>query len=182
MKIILASLLLLLVACSSHKKAAIKLTEEGLHEAALEQWVLAYQKDKDDPEVLAGLRICQEKVSNDRLVRIRDLRNANDDEKALEELQSLMGLQSKHGIQLDFNSSTFQGRETALLWKHQKSQVLNLASQKKPLAAEVRYRKYANVFQSLPEYASLKTAIDQAGSLSSQAAGSAAGCRPGAGS
>lgn len=165
MKFILASLLLLLVACSSHKKAAIKLTEEGLHEAALEQWVLAYQKDKDDPEVLAGLRICQEKVSNDRLVRIRDLRNANDDEKALEELQSLMGLQSKHGIQLDFNSSTFQGRETALLWKHQKSQVMNLASQKKPLAAEVRYRKFANVFQSMPEYATLKTSIDQAGVL-----------------
>jgi hypothetical protein len=165
MKIILASLLLLLVACSSHKKAAIKLTEEGLHEAALEQWVLAYQKDKDDPEVLAGLRICQEKVSNDRLVRIRDLRNANDDEKALEELQSLMGLQSKHGIQLDFNSSTFQGRETALLWKHQKSQVLNLVAVKKPLAAEVRYRKFANVFQSLPDYAALKTSVDQAGVL-----------------
>ena len=155
--------MLILISCATHKKAAIKLTEEGLHEAALEQWVLAYQNDPKDTEVQVGLRMCQEKVSNERLVRIRDLRLAKDDEQALDELQSLMGLQSKHGIQLDFNSSTFQGRETTLLWKHQKSQVTNLNSQMKPLAAEARYRKYANVFQSLPEYATLKTKIDQTG-------------------
>ncbi len=165
MKIFLAAIMLILVSCATHKKAAIKLTEEGLHEAALEQWVLAYQKDSKDLEVQVGLRMCQEKVSNERLVRIRDLRLAKDDEKALDELQSLMGLQSKHGIQLDFNSSTFQGRETTLLWKHQKSQVLNLTSQMKPLAAEIRYRKYANVFQSLPEYPTLKATIDQTGVL-----------------
>lgn len=163
MKISLIVLLTLLVACATHKKAAMKLTEEGLHEAALEQWVLAYQNDPKDLEVQVGLRMCQEKVSNERLVRIRDLRLSKDDEKAVDELQSLMGLQSKHGIQLDFNSSTFQGRETELLWKHHKSQVLNLTSQKKPLAAEVRYRKYANVFQSIPEYPSLKVTIDQTG-------------------
>lgn len=163
MKIILFALMLILVSCSSHKKAAIKLTEEGLHEAALEQWVLAFQKDPKDTEVQVGLRMCQEKVSNERLVRIRDLRLAKDDEQALDELQSLMGLQNKHGIQLDFNSSTFQGRETSILWKHQKARVLNLTKQTKPLAAEQRYRKYANVFQSIPEYATLKTTIDQTG-------------------
>lgn len=165
MKIILASLLLLLFACSSHKKAATKLTEEGLHEAALEQWVLAFKDDPKDLDVQVGLRMCQEKVSNERLIRIRDLRLAKDDENALFELQNLLALQSKHGIQLDFNSSTFQGRETTLLWKHQKTRVLNLTSQKKPLAAEVRYRQYANVFQSMPEYATLKTTIDQTGVL-----------------
>ena len=163
MKIILLALTLILVSCATHKKAALKLTEEGLHEAALEQWVLAFQHDSKDPEIQVGLRMCQEKVSNERLIHIRDLRLAKDDEQALSELQSLMGLQSKHGIQLDFNSSTFQGRETALLWKHQKSQVLNLTSQMKPLAAELRYRKYANVFQSLPEYPTLKTTIDKTG-------------------
>ncbi len=163
MKIILLSLILTLVSCATHKKAAIKLTEEGLHEAALEQWVLAYQNDSKDPEVQLGLRISQEKVSNERLIRIRDLRLAKDDEQAINELQSLMGLQNKHGIQMDFNSSTFQGKETFILWKHHKSQVINLTSQMKPLAAEQRYRKYANVFQSLPEYPTLKTTIDQTG-------------------
>ncbi len=163
MKIISIALLILIVSCSSHKKAATKLTEEGLHEAALEQWVLAFKDDPKDLDVQVGLRMCQEKVSNERLIRIRDLRLAKDDEQALDELQRLMGLQSKHGIQLDFNSSTFQGRETKLLWNHQKSQVVNLTSQLKPLAAEVRYRKYANVFQSLPEYPTLRTTIDQAG-------------------
>lgn len=163
MKIIIAALAFLLVSCASHKKAAINLTEEGLHEAALEQWVLAYQNDPKDLEVQVGLRISQEKVSNERLVRIRDLRQAKDDEQALDELQSLMELQSKHGIQLDFNSSTFQGRETAILWKHQKSQVLNLISQMKPLAAELRYRKYTNVFQSIPDYPTLRSTIDKTG-------------------
>ena len=163
MKIIIASLLILLVSCATHKKAAIKLTEEGLYEAALEQWVLAYQKDPQDIEVQVGLRLSQEKVSNERLVRIRGLRMAKDDERALDELQSLMAIQNKHGIQLDFNSSTFQGKETTILWTHQKSQVLNLTSQMKPLAAELRYRKYANVFNSIPEYQGLKSTIDKTG-------------------
>lgn len=165
MKLVLIGLLLFLAACASNKKAAIKLTEEGLHEAALEQWVLAYKDDPKDLEVQVGLRMCQEKVSNERLIRIRDLRNAKEDEQALVEMQSLIALQTQHGIRLDYNSSTFQGRETQLLSRYNNAQILNLATSGKPLAAELRYRKYENVFQSLAEFKNLKARIISSGIL-----------------
>ncbi len=165
MKIIIISLLVLLTSCSSYKKSAIKLTEEGLHESALDMWVLAYKDDPKDPEIQAGLLMCQEKVSNERLVRIRDLRNAREEEQAIIEMQKLIQLQGLHGFRLDFNSSTFQGRETLLLSKYNNAQILRLTAGGKPLAAELRYRLYNNVFESQSDYKNLRTEINNSGNL-----------------
>ena len=85
--------LFLLTSCATNKKAAIQLSEQGLHEAALEKWLAAYKDDADDIEVQVGLRICQEKVVNDRLVHIRDLRLAQNDEEAILNLKKLVDSQ-----------------------------------------------------------------------------------------
>lgn len=165
MKYIIIISLVFLASCASTKKSAIKLTEEGLHEAALIKWVQAYREDPDDVEVQVGLKICQEKVSNDRLVRIRDLRIANEEEQSLIELQKLIQLQSFYEIKLDFNSSTFQGNETQFLWKHQKRQIENLIKQNKSLGAELRNRKYKDIFQSFTDMKEIEENIKNNGKL-----------------
>ncbi len=164
MKIILfISIAFILIACSSHKKTAIKLTEKGLYEDALIEWEKAYEEDPKDDDVKLGLQDCQEKVVNDRLVKIRDERLAGKEESALNRLLELVLFQSKSRVKTDFNSSTFQGKETVALWQHEKRKIRELVEIMKPLGAEVRHRKFNPVFHSMAEAASYQTAIMEQG-------------------
>ena len=157
-------LLALLVACASAKKEAIKLTEKGHHEEALLKWVEAFKNDPKDEEVIEGLRVCQETVLNDRLVKVRDLRLARDEENALKKLKSVVEFQKSYNIKLDFNSSSFQGKETQSLWPYQKMKITEFIAQKKPIAAELRQVTYEDVFQSMEESKTLAVKTKELGS------------------
>ena len=145
--------LFLLASCATNKKAAIQLSEQGLHEAALEKWLAAYKDDADDVEVQVGLRICQEKVVNDRLIHIRDLRFAQNHEEAILNLKKLIDSQSTWQLKLDFNTSTFQGKEVEALWSPERSKLIKFANEGKPLAAEMRNRRISHIFKAMPDYA-----------------------------
>lgn len=155
--------LFLLVSCATNKKAAIQLSEQGLHEAALEKWLAAYKDDAGDIEVQVGLRICQEKVVNDRLVHIRDLRLSQNHEEAILNLKKLIDSQASWQLKLDFNTSTFQGKEVEALWNPERSKLIKLANQEKPLAAEMRNRRISHIFKAMPDYASVKNGISESG-------------------
>lgn len=110
--------LLLLCSCATAKKKAIELSEKGKHEEAIEYWAKAMKEDPDDEEISNGFQASLDVVSNDRLTRIRDKRLANNMQASLEELKGLVDLQKKWNIKLDFNSSSFQGKEVRYIWPY----------------------------------------------------------------
>lgn len=88
-------------------------------------------------------------------MKVRDLRLAHEEEEALEQLKRVVDFQREYHTTLDFNSSSFQGKETLALWPYQKSKVHALLEQKRPMAAELRWRAYRDVFTGVSETAAL---------------------------
>ena len=156
-------ILLLVWSCATHKKSAIKLSEQGLHEAAIPMWLEALKEDPKDSEAQVGFLISQEKVMNERLVKIRDLRIANNKDEALLELKVLIELQASWKTQLDFNSSSFQGKEVKELWVFQKQSVNALLKKGFPLAAEYQTKKYKIIFNSMTDFGEMKIKINSEG-------------------
>lgn len=156
-------LLLLLCSCATAKKKAIELSEKGKHEEAIEFWAEALKKDPDDDEIQNGFQASLDFVSNDRLTRIRDKRLANNKQSSLEELKSLVDLQKKWNLKLDFNSSSFQGKEVRALWPYYKSTITTKITQKMPLSAESDHKYYKDVFNSMPEYDVVQAEIQKSG-------------------
>lgn len=156
-------ILLLVCSCATAKKKAIELSEKGRHEEAIQFWAEAIKKDPDDEEVRNGFQSSLDFVSNDRLTRIRDKRLSNNQQEALTEMKSLVDLQKKWNIKLDFNSSSFQGKEVNYLWPYYKSTILAKISKKMPLGAESDHREFKDVFNSEKEYESVQTLINQKG-------------------
>ena len=156
-------MLLLVVSCSSAKKRALELSEKERHEEAIEHWVAALKSDPDDEEVRDGFQRSLEIVSNDRLTRVRDKRLANNQTEALDELKSLIDLQQKYNLKMDFNSSTFQGREVQSLWPYYKMKIETNLNKKMPLAAEADQLFYKNVFSSLPGFEEVSKTVRTSG-------------------
>lgn len=156
-------ILLLLVSCASAKKKAIELSEQGKHEEAIALWAEAIKKDPDDEEIQNGFQASLDYVSNDRLTRTRDKRLANNNQGALEELRGLVELQKKWNIKLDFNSSSFQGKEVQYAWPYYKSTIKTKLDQKLPLAAESDHKIYKDIFNSMKDYQAVQTDITKAG-------------------
>lgn len=142
-------LLLFVLACSSHKKTAMKLSDKNHYEEALPHWIAAFKDDPKDEEVRDGLKDCQEKVFNERLVKIRNLRLANNHDQAVADLKNLMKTQTEWGLSTDINSSTFQGNEVKSLWVKEKDILKETADKNfKPLKAYHRFKLYEDVFHS----------------------------------
>lgn len=156
-------ILVLIVSCASDKKKAIELSEKGKHEQAIEFWARALQDDPDDEEISNGFQASLDVVSNDRLTRIRDKRLANNMQAALEELKGLVDLQKKWNIKLDFNSSSFQGKEVRYVWPYYKSTILAKIGNKLPLGAESDHKDYKDVFNSMKEYEEVQALINKSG-------------------
>ena len=142
-------LLLLVVACSSAKKDAQELSEKGQYEQAVAKWLEAYKKDPTDQEVIDGLKEAQDHVVNDRLVRVRNLRNTKNYLEALSVLKGLVEVEAEWKYKLDFNSANFQGQETTILWKYQKERFQFLIDKKQPLAAAFYFEDYKHVFSHI---------------------------------
>ncbi len=139
-------MLLILCSCATNRKKAIALSEKGFHEEAIQYWELALKDDKDDEEALAGLRVSQAAVINDRLVKVRDLRTSMNHGPALKALKDLVEIQAKWNAVTDFNSSTFQRQETLGLWKYH-NDLLNLYIEKGlPVAAAAELAEYKPIF------------------------------------
>lgn len=155
----LLPLLFLAVSCATAKKKAIELSEKGRHEEAINHWVKALKEDPDDNEAKEGLRGSLEVVSNDKLTRIRDQRLANQYQGAIEELKNLTDLQKKFQIKLDFNSSTFQGKEIQYLWPHYKESIHHKIKNNLPLFAEADQKDYENVFSSMQDWNQLQSKV-----------------------
>ncbi len=142
-------LLLLVVACSSAKKDAQELSDKGQYEQAVLKWLEAYKKDPNDEEVINGLKEAQDHVVNDRLVRVRNLRNTKNYLEALTELKQLVEIETAWAYKLDFNSANFQGQETTTLWQYQKERLSFLIQKKQPLAAAFYFEDYKHVFSHI---------------------------------
>jgi hypothetical protein len=156
-------ILLFISSCATAKKKAIELSENGRHEEALEFWNLAIKKDPNDEEIRNGFQASVEHVSNDRLTRIRDKRLQNNQEEALREMKSLVELQKKWNIKLDFNSSSFQGKEVNYLWPFYKSIIETKLKDKRPLGAESLQKEYRDVFNSIRDYETVQGSISKKG-------------------
>lgn len=156
-------ILLFLCSCATAKKKAIELSEKGKHEEAIEFWAEALRKDSDDEEVQNGFQASLDYVSNDRLTRIRDKRLANNLQSSLDEMKSLVDLQQKWNIKLDYNSSSFQGKEVRALWPFYQGTITSKIAKKMPLAAESDHKYYKDVFNSMPEYEVVQAAIQKSG-------------------
>lgn len=156
-------ILLVLYSCASDKKKAIELSEKGKHEQAIEFWAKAMKEDPDDEEISNGFQASLDVVSNERLTRIRDKRLANNMQSSLEELKSLVDLQKKWNIKLDFNFSSFQGKEVRYVWPYYKSTILTKITNKLPLGAESDHKDYKDVFNSMKEYEEVQIQINKAG-------------------
>ncbi|WP_408095878.1 hypothetical protein ACJVC5_12615 [Peredibacter sp. HCB2-198] len=156
-------LLLLVCSCSSAKKKAIELSEKGLHEEAVSYWAEALKKDPDDEEVKNGLQSSLEIVSNDKLTNIRDKRLANQYQVAIDELKALTDLQKKYKLKLDFNSSTFQGKEIHYLWPHYQESINTKVKNDLPLSAEADQRHYQDVFSSMSDWHKVQAKVTKKG-------------------
>lgn len=139
-------MLLMITSCATNRKKAIALSEKGHHEEAIQYWELALKDDKDDAEALAGLRVSQAAVINDRLVKVRDLRTSMNHASALKFLKELVETQQKWNIQTDFNTSTFQRQETLALWKFHQDQLSLMIEKGQPLAAAASLAEYRPIF------------------------------------
>ena len=156
-------LLLLVCSCATAKKKAIELSEKGLHEEAVSYWAEALKNDPSDEEVKNGLQSSLEVVSNDKLTNIRDKRLANQYQIAIDELKSLTDLQKKYRLKLDFNSSSFQGKEIRSLWPHYQERITTKVKTNLPLSAEADQRFYQDVFSSMPEWHKVQSKVIKSG-------------------
>lgn len=156
-------ILLLICSCASAKKKAIELSENGKHEEAIAHWVDALKADPDDDEIKNGLEASLGVVSNDRLTKVRDLRLSNQNQKAIQELKGLVDLQKKFNIKMDFNSSTFQGKEVQYLWPHYQETILVKIKNSMPLSAEADQKDYRDVFSSMAGWNQLQKQVNQKG-------------------
>lgn len=163
MRFFLLLLLVFAVSCSSAKKKAIELSEKERHEEAIEFWVKALKDDPKDEEVREGFQRSLEFVSNARLIKIRDRRLSNNHADALEELKHLVNLQLKYDFKLDFNSSTFQGKEVRALWPVYRARVENKLKNQRPLSAESDQLDFKAVFSSMPDYLPLAAEVKKHG-------------------
>lgn len=163
MKVLGLLALLLLVSCSTSKKLAQQLASQGLHEAAVPKWIEALKDSPNDAEAQVGLKISQEKVLNDRLVEIRDLRNSKKYEEAILSLKKLIDTQNEWKTTLDFNSSTFQGKELQALWSYENDKLKRFASSGKVLAASLRDKEVSYIFNSLEDYKKTKEFVSAKG-------------------
>lgn len=153
-------LLLLIIACSSHKKTALKFSDKNLYEEALPHWIAAYKEDPKDTEVKEGLKDCQEKVFNERLVKIRNLRLANNHDQAVADLKNLLKAQTEWGLNPDINSSAFQGNEVKSLWVKEKDHLKELATKEtRPLKSFYRFKLYEDVFHSRSDRSEVEDVI-----------------------
>lgn len=152
-------LLLLLTSCATAKKKAIELSEHGRHEEAIPFWAEAIKKDPDDEEIQNGFQSSLDFVSNDRLTRIRDKRMANNLQEAMEELKGLVDLQQKYHVKLDYNSSSFQGKEVHYTWPYYKSVITKKLQMKLPLGAESDHKDYYHVYNSMRDYGEVQKQI-----------------------
>lgn len=144
--LLIITMMFILCACATNRKKAIALSEKGFHEEAIQYWELALKDDKDDEVALAGLRVSQSAVINDRLVKVRDLRTSMNHGPALKALKELVEIQQKWNTQTDFNSSTFQRQETLALWKYHHD-LLNFYIEKGlPVAAAAELAEYKPIF------------------------------------
>jgi hypothetical protein len=163
MNVLCLFVLLLLASCSTSKKLAQQLASQGLHEAAVPKWIEALNESPNDAEVQVGLKISQEKVLNDRLVEIRDLRNSKKYEEAILSLKKLIDTQNEWKTTLDFNSSTFQGKELQALWSYESDKLKRLANSGKVLAASQRDKEVSYIFNSLEDYKKTKDFVSAKG-------------------
>lgn len=163
MKLFLILSLVIFVSCSTAKKTAQELANQGLHEAAIPKWLEAMKKSPDDVEVQVGLKRSQEIVLNERLVEIRDLRNSKRYDEAVVALNKLIVMQNEWKLPLDMNSSSFLGKELQLLWSHEKSNLKALANRGEVLGASLREKEISYIFNALPDYGEAKELIAKKG-------------------
>lgn len=156
-------ILLFVFSCATAKKKAIELSENGKHEEAIEHWVEALKADPDDDEIKNGLEASLGVVSNDRLTKVRDLRLSNQNQKAIQELKDLVDLQKKFNIKMDFNSSTFQGKEVQHLWPHYKETIKIKIKNTMPLSAEADQKEFRDVFSSMIDWNQVQAQVNQKG-------------------
>jgi arsenate reductase-like glutaredoxin family protein len=157
-------LLFLLCACSSHLKTARELTDKSLYEEALPHWIAAFKDDPKDSEIKEGLKDCQEKIFNERLVKIRNLRMAKNHDTAVTELKNLLKTQAEWGLNPDVNSSVFQGNEVKYLWITEKEVLKDAAvKENKPLKAEYRLKHFEDVFNAMGDRKDIEALIHKVG-------------------
>lgn len=156
-------ILLFICSCATAKKKAIELSEKGQHEEAISFWAEALKKDPDDEEIQNGFQSSLDFVSNDRLTRIRDKRLANNMQGAIEELKGLVDLQKKYNVKLDFNSSSFQGKEVQYTWPYYRSTILSKIEARLPLSAESDHKNYYHVYNTMKDYSTLQSNINVSG-------------------
>lgn len=151
MKLLLLSVLLFnLAACSSAKKSAKALSDEGKYEEAVKHWEKALKDDPKDKEAIVGLKEAQEGAINLRLVEVRNLRNSKEYSRSLRALRDLVQIQKAWKFKLDVNSAQFQGKEAQGLWTPFKSELSLALEQNKPLLAAYSYQDLKHLFSFVP--------------------------------
>lgn len=108
---ILLLIMVFMVACSSLKKQAKENYEKGNYEQAYKLYKKAYQKDKKDSEVKAGLKKAAKSYLNQKLVNLRDIKNKKSVDQILDEIAEIETIQKENKEYLDYNSQKFYGNE-----------------------------------------------------------------------
>jgi hypothetical protein len=144
--LLILSLSLLLNACSSAKKQASALSDQGLHEQAVVHWQRALENNPKDKEAIAGLVRSQDMAINARLIQIRGFRTSNEPGRALRAYKELVDLQERWNYKMDINSASFQGKEAASLWHPLKQEFSLHLEQGRPLAAASTFEDFKNLF------------------------------------
>lgn len=150
-------ILISIYSCSSAQKStAVKLTEQGMCKEALPYWMSAQKEDPNDVEIQIGIKKCREQMVNDNLVKIRDLRISGKTREAISELFVLKDKLSQWSMSLDYNSSSFQGKEINALWFVFKDNLDSLIKKNMVLKVALELKKHESIFGDIKDFSSLR--------------------------
>ncbi len=148
--LIASVLFFILSGCSTAKKNAKALEEEGKFEEAVAQWERAVKESPSDKEAIRGLKEAQLGAINARLVQVRDLRASKEFTRAIRTLRDTVRLQEKWKVKLDANSASFQGREAQGLWLPFREELALTLSKQHVLGAAATFEDLRPIFSFVP--------------------------------
>jgi hypothetical protein len=158
----------ILMSCSSVLIRARELAAHREWDTAHSLWVEYLNSNPQHAEALEGKRKAEEEIVSDRLVGIKNAREAKDLTEALARMEALLELQSRWGYKLDFYSAAYQAKELRTLWSEIESRAKFNISRKQPFKALLVFSNYPNIFSSTPEKIRLEVKKDLFASLDSR--------------